>query len=187
MVSWLERYQFFVLALAGLAIMAGLAAVEILRDEQPDQLIFRDSRVELGEPIRVHVAGAVQAPGVYAMQGGDRVEDALASAGGAIADADLAAVNMARKLRDGEQILVPGPEPESVPVALAEGEMLDVNTATREQLIALPGIGEAYSRRIVDSRTLDGPFASIEDFVARGLVPASTFEKIRAMVTVSTP
>jgi competence protein ComEA len=188
MLAWLERNPFLVIALAGLLLLAGLAARDGLRSREEPVLILREGALEPGTPIRVHVAGAVASPGVYALVGGDRVEDAVAAAGGATAGADMDAINLARRLRDGEQILIEGPEAPAVPAAvLTPGQPLDLNAATLEQLDALPGIGEAYSRRIVDSRTVDGPFASVDEVLERGLVPARTLEGIRAMVTVSTP
>jgi len=186
MPGWLERNPFVVVALAGLLILAGLAASALMGSEPEPVLVVRDGGAPTGATIRIHVTGAVAAPGVYELLGGDRVEDALAAAGGAAPGADLTAINLARRLRDGEQILVEGPEGPAA-VLLTPGEPLDLNLATQEQLIALPGIGEAYSQRIIDSRLVDGPFASVEEILDRGLVPARTFEGIRAMITVSAP
>jgi competence protein ComEA len=167
-------------------LLAGLAARDVLHSDPVPVLLLHDGALEPGAPIRVHVAGAVVVPGVYGLTMGDRVEDALSAAGGAIEGADLDAINLARRLRDGEQIFVAGQELPAAPV-LTPGEPLDLNLATQEQLIALPGIGEAYSRRIVDSRAVDGPFGSVDDVLERGLMPARTLEGIRAMVVVSTP
>jgi competence protein ComEA len=186
MLAWLERNPFLVMALAGVLLLSGLAARDVLHSDNGPVLVLHESTLEPGTAIRVHVAGAVIAPGVYELVAGDRVEDAVAVAGGARAGADLDAINLARRLRDGEQILVEGPDAPVAVVRVATGP-LDLNLATFEELDALPGIGEAYSRRIVDSRVVDGPFASVEDVLARGLMPERTLEGIRAMVTVSTP
>ena len=186
MLAWLERNPFVIVALAGVLLLAGLAARDVLPSEREPVLLLSDGALEPGTPIRIHVAGAVVAPGVYELAAGDRVEDALSAAGGAVPGADLDAINLARGLRDGEQILIEGPEP-SAEVVLTPGEPLDLNLATQEQLIALPGIGEAYSRRIVDSRAVDGPFSSVDEVLERGLIPARTLDGIRAIVTVSAP
>ena len=61
---------------------------------------------------------------------------------------------------------------------------IDINTATAEELIALPGIGEVYSQRIIESRTTDGPFATTDELVERDLIPRSTYERIRNLITV---
>ena len=188
MLAWLERNPFLVIALAGVALLCGLAARDVLGSRDAPVLVVRESALEPGAAIRVHIAGAVVAPGVYELAVGDRVEDVLSAAGGALEGADLASVNLARHLRDGEQILVAGPEaPVQAAPLVDPGRPLDLNAATREQLDALPGIGEAYSQRIVHSRQVDGPFETVDDVLERGLVPARTFEGIKAMVTVLAP
>ena len=190
MLAWLERNQFLALALAGLILLAGLGARQLTQHDPPPALVFRDGAgVTPGAPILIHVTGAVAAPGVYTLQGGDRVEDAVAAAGGAVPGADLNEINLARRLRDGEQIVVPSGSSSSAAAAatLAPGETLDLNAATAAQLDALPGIGQAYAQRILDSRLVDGPFESVDDLRSRNVLPASVFEKISAYLTVSLP
>jgi competence protein ComEA len=182
----MSRTAYWVIALAGLLIVAGLLLGGSLRSDDAPVLVLHDSAVEPGSPIRVHVTGAVAAPGVYELAAGDRVEDAVAAAGGATAGADLETINLARRLRDGEQIRVEGGGAQAAPVS-STGGLLDLNTATAEQLDALPGIGEAYSQRILDSRAVDGPFRSVEDLLLRGVLPERTLEGIRALVTVTLP
>lgn len=186
MLAWLERNPLLVLALCGAMILSGATAREFLRPDTAPVLVLHGDAQEPGTTIRVHVAGGVVAPGVYVLAAGDRVDDAVAAAGGPVPGTSLDGINLARRLRDGEQIFVE-PPPRAAPVVLEPGELLDLNAATREQLDALPGIGEAYSRRIVDSRTADGPFSSVDEVQARGLIPARTLEGIRAMVTVLPP
>jgi competence protein ComEA len=184
--SWLERYQLLFFAAAVLTLAGALAYPYLAEDDAPPALTLRaDPSVAAGAPIRVHVAGAVARPGVYDLRSGDRVIDAVEAAGGASAEADLAAVNLARNLRDGEQIVLPRLAGAVVAAAtLAPGETIDINTASAELLDGLPGIGEAYSRRIVDSRALDGPYAAIEDLLKRDVVPQATFELIRGLISV---
>jgi len=137
----------------------------------------------------VHVAGAVARPGLYELPPGARVADAIERAGGGLPDADIDAVNLARRLRDGEKIDVPGPSAEAATAVatLAPGEKLDLNAATMDELDLLPGIGEAYSRRIVDSRVVDGPFEAVDDLLTRRVLPAATLDGIRNYVTVAAP
>ena len=188
MFAWLERNPFLAIALAGALLLSGLTARHALRSPDEPVLFVHESVIAPGAPIQVHVAGAVNAPGVYQLVAGDRVDDAVTAAGGAIDGADLDALNLARKLRDGEQVLVEGPEaPAETLVSLDPSRPIDLNVATQEQLDALPGIGEAYSRRIIDSRAVDGPFETVDDVLERGLVPSRTFEGIRAMITVVPP
>jgi competence protein ComEA len=186
MLERLGRYQFAILALAVLLFAAALLTAS-LQDGASTPVGFESSdRLPDGTPIKVYVTGAVAMPGVYELQAGDRVSDALDVAGGATAAADPGTINLARRLRDGEQITVPAKANRSSTTAalLAPGEPVNVNTATEAQLDALPGIGEAYSRRIIDSRTVDGPFNSLDELVTRKALPAATLEKIRDQLSV---
>jgi competence protein ComEA len=156
--AWLERHQFLVLAAAVLLLLGGLLLRDISKDSPP-ALVISDAALADSDSVVVHVAGAVGAPGVYGLPAGARVQDAVLAAGGATAGADLDSVNLARRVRDGERITVPSGAraASNAPATLAPGQTLDLNQATQAQLDGLPGIGEAYSRRIVDSRTVDGP------------------------------
>jgi competence protein ComEA len=185
--AWLERNQFLVLGIAGLLLLAGLLVRELTQGTPP-ALVLEASQTA-GGGVVVHVAGAVAAPGLFELPPGARVQDALDAAGGESLDADVDSLNLARRLRDGEKIEIPGPSSEvaGTVATLAPGQKLDLNAATPDQLDQLPGIGEAYSRRIVDSRAVDGPYQSIEDLVTRKVVPASTLEDIRDLVSVNTP
>ncbi|MGC0370732.1 helix-hairpin-helix domain-containing protein [Microbacterium sp. SLBN-111] len=129
-----------------------------------------------GAAVYVHVAGAVRAAGLYRLEVGDRVADAIARAGGFADDAARDGVNLARTVTDGEQIVVPvagatpdaaGPGGTTVGGAAASGP-LDLNTATREQLDALPRIGPALADRILAWREQNGRFTSVDDL---GSVP----------------
>ncbi|HLF78831.1 MAG TPA: ComEA family DNA-binding protein [Dehalococcoidia bacterium] len=188
MLAWLNRNQLPLLALAGLLLLSAVSYSQT-REHTPPALVFRDdSPLAEGTPIRVHVAGAVAAPGVYELKSGDRIAEALAAAGGPIDAADLDALNLARRVRDEEQVVVPrrsggGPRAE----VLAAGAKVDINAASESMLDQLPGIGEAYARRIVDSRKVDGPFKSTQELVDRRVLPRATYERIRELVVVATP
>jgi competence protein ComEA len=132
----------------------------------------------------VDVSGAVAHPGVYRLPGGSRVVDALLAAGGMTGEADLAALNKAAPVRDGQRIYVPRPG-EAVPPGSATGEAqlrLDLNRATASELESLPGIGPATAARIVRSRN-SRPFAKVEELQTRGLVSARVFGDIRDLVS----
>jgi competence protein ComEA len=116
----------------------------------------------------VHVAGAVRRPGVYRMPAGARVEAAVRRAGGPSRKADLGAVNLAAEVDDGRQILVPRRAPgggvaAGVAPEPAEGQPLNLNTATLEQLDTLSGVGPATAQNILDAREERGGFGSIEE------------------------
>ena len=122
--------------------------------------------------VYVHVAGAVRAAGLYRLEVGDRFADAIARAGGFADDAARDGVNLARTVTDGEQIVVPvvGAEPTTAAASgsAAAAGPLDLNTATREQLDALPRIGPALADRILAWREENGRFTSVDDL---GSVP----------------
>ena len=120
--------------------------------------------------LKVHLAGAVRRPGLYEVPAGFRAGDLVEAAGGLDADADEAAVNLAERLSDGQQIYVP--KQGELPVGMAPGPdqagPIDVNTATAAQLDELPGIGPSLAAAIIAYRTEHGPFASLD---ALELVP----------------
>jgi competence protein ComEA len=140
----------------------------------------------------VHVAGAVATPGVRRLEAGARVIDGVEAAGGALPDADLARVNLAAPLVDGQQVYVPR-RGEVPPVPLpgagtdpagSPGGPVDVNSATAEQLDELPGIGPATAEAIIAHRDEHGPFASVDDLLdVRGIGEAK-LEQLRDLVTV---
>ena len=120
-----------------------------------------------GGSVVVHVAGAVREPGVYRMRASARVDDAVGRAGGATGRADLSQVNLAAKVEDGRQVLVPERPRPGAPVAAVGTEQpevpLNLNTATLEQLDELDGIGPATAQSILDYREENGGFGSVEE------------------------
>jgi competence protein ComEA len=194
MTEWLERYRTpLLIVLAGAAVL-GLVFFILRQREGPSPLELQVGGAASGDSqIMVHITGAVAAPGVYALHEGDRVVDAVEAAGGPSPDADLVTLNLARRIHDEDQVVVPrvGEQPAASQVgsaqtgASANGAPIDINTASAAVLDSLPGIGEAYSNRIVDSRAANGPFQSTEDLVTRKLIPRATYEKIKLLITVS--
>ncbi len=138
----------------------------------------------------VDVAGWVRRPGVYEFREGDRVIDALDAAGGARPGAALDSLNLAAPLADGTQILVPratGAAPSGgVPGITSPGtsSQVNINTASATELETLPGVGEVIAQRIVDYRTQNGPFASVDDLLDVSGIGDATLAEMRDMVTV---
>jgi competence protein ComEA len=139
--------------------------------------------------VAVHVAGRVRRPGLVRLAAGSRVQDAVRAAGGATAGANLDAVNLARKLVDGEQIRVPARGEAVAPPAPQDGQAapagpLDLNSATVEQLEALPGVGEVTAGRIVAYRSAH-PFTSVDELLEVPGIGQRRFEQLKDLVTVA--
>lgn len=123
-------------------------------------------------PLMVDVAGAVKEPGVYELPVGSRLQDAIQLAGGLLPDADSTAVNMAEKVIDGQKVIIPqigekvatrSESPATTSPTISQP--LNINTASQTELESLPGIGPAKASAIIEYRTTNGPFASLEDLL----------------------
>lgn len=137
--------------------------------------------------VLVDVAGWVRRPGVYEFSEGARVIDAIDAAGGARSGAVLEALNLAAPLTDGTQILVPREGQEGVapaPVTGGAGGLVNVNSAIATELEELPGIGEVIAQRIIDYRTENGPFATVDELLDVSGIGDAILESIRELVTV---
>lgn len=140
----------------------------------------------------VHVAGAVQAPGVYRLNTGARIIDAIEIAGGPTGDAVLDVLNLAEPVFDAMRIYVPVAGDDACPDAgvmhpdrsLASNNLVDINRATAEQLQALPGIGPVLAGRIVAYREQNGPFRSPEDLLAVSGIGPKVLEQLKPYLLI---
>jgi competence protein ComEA len=143
-----------------------------------------------GATVYVHVVGAVLHPGLFPLRDGDRVVDAVAAAGGFADTADQTQVNLARFVTDGEQLAVPviGAPAVAAPGAAnggaVPGAKVNLNTADLALLDTLPQVGPAMAKRILDWRTANGKFTSVEDLMSVTGVGDKTFEQLKDLVTV---
>ena len=160
-------------------------------DQIPAPAADTSASPSLAVILLVDVAGWVRHPGVYEFDEGARVIDAIDAAGGARPGAMLTSLNLAAPLTDGSQILVPKEGAQgSAPVASASGEgaapggLINVNTATATELEELPGVGEVIAQAIVDYRTENGPFTSVDQLLDVSGIGDATLEDIRDLVTV---
>ena len=153
------------------------------------------------QPLAVHAAGAVVSPGLYRLPPGARVVDLIEAAGGPALDADLDRVNLAAPLEDGWQVHVPRMG-ETAPPLLGPGAggsagggsgggsgggaggPIDLNSATAEELEALPGVGPSIAAAIVGHRDEQGGFGSVEDLLDVPGIGPSRFENLRDLVVV---
>ena len=138
----------------------------------------------------VHVAGAVSSPGVYTLPADSRVDDAVRAAG-ATADADLSQLNLAQKLADGQKITVPvagaAPADGSSAATTADsdnGGLININTATQEELESLPSIGEVRAQAIITYREEHGGFRTIDELKEVSGIGDKIFADISPHVTV---
>ena len=146
-----------------------------------------------GDRVAVHVAGRVRRPGLVLLPAGSRVHDAIRAAGGVTAGADLDAVNLARRLTDGEQVRVPGPgDPAPTPEGgTTPGSLggtpsapLDLNTATPEQLDTLPGVGEVTANRSIAYRSAH-PVTTVDELLEVPGIGQRRFDQLKDLVTVA--
>ncbi len=210
------------IALGVVGVVAVLVTVfTLLRDKTPPVVSAKLPPVEMVSsaptspsapapegPVVVSVVGLVHKPGLVTVSSGARIADALTAAGGALDGADLIGLNMARRVADGEQIIVgiaaPPGEPTTMgssvasePTAAASsGEptandagpapaaSIDLNSATEEQLDALPGVGPVTAAAIVAWRTANGSFTSVDQLADVDGIGPARLEKLRAQVHV---
>ena len=170
-------------ALRASAVAPGPAVV--LPTPAPSGVVAAVASPTVAAGVVVDVVGAVAAPGVVRLAQGSRVVDAIAAAGGATADAQVSALNLARVLVDGEQIAVPRPGEAPAGAAVSPGgdELVDLNKADAAALDALPGIGPVLADRIVSHRE-DGPFTSVDELADVAGIGPTLLERLRDLVRV---
>jgi competence protein ComEA len=137
--------------------------------------------------VTVHVVGKIRKPGVYLLPSGARVADAVRAAGGAARGASTGSLNLARRLIDGEQIVVGAPAGSAAPgspVTDPAAAVLDLNSATTDQLEQLPGVGEVLAARITEFRDRHGGFSSVEQLREVSGIGPRKYEEIKPKVRV---
>jgi competence protein ComEA len=139
--------------------------------------------VTSGAVLYIHVLGAVERAGLYEVREGDRVIDAIAAAGGFRDDADQGQLNLARRLVDGEQLVVPVQGATPAAPGSADGR-INLNTADASSLDTLPRVGPAMAARIIAYRDTNGPFSSVDDLLGVPGIGEKTLEGLRDLVTL---
>ena len=174
-----------------LGIFAGLAsgALVLLIARQPAGEPIKLIQRPTPAPMLIHVAGAVVNPGVYQLENGSRVQQAVDLAGGLLENANPDSINLAGFLQDGQRVYIPligeNTRGETLIDPGVQGLLIDLNTANIDELITLPGIGEDRAKAIIAYRNQIGGFKTIEQIQEiEGIGPA-TFDKLKSMITVS--
>jgi len=212
--SWVERLRPLRddagAALVALVVLAVITGIVVYRMSVPGG-IPSENRQDAASPgtsvasvpfttttstgrVTVHVAGAVNRPGLVRLRGGSRVQDALEAAGGAQGGADLDRLNLASLLIDGQQVMVVRPgEPAPPPLTGSAGAsnssgvsggLIDINRATVAELETLPGIGPTLAAAIVSERDKRGGFDRIEDLQAVRGIGEARYAELRDLVIV---
>jgi competence protein ComEA len=181
MAQW-RSWQLFLLIIFMTLLASGLV---LLVSTQPRGTPIELEPIPSAAPIIVSVVGAVHTPGVYPLPQGSRVQHAVESAGGLTSNADIEQINLAGLLRDGQQVFVPEMNMPTTPIAPAERQgLLDLNRASLEELMTLPGIGEARARDIIAFRQSQGGFTNVEELMNIKGIGQSLFEKLKPLVTI---
>ncbi len=205
---WLERHREAVQVAAavslGFSIAWGAWSMKVRRPQEAAIVIqaitplptASSASTSTPGPIKVYVSGAVAYPGVYSLPWDSRVEQAIA-AGHASSEADLARVNLAERIYDGQQIYVPSkaetatpvlptavPSPQTAAQPSSPGQKININVANTTELETLPGIGPVLAQRIIDYRQVHGPFAQPEDIKNVSGIGDATFMRIQDMIII---
>ena len=188
-------------AVAGSGISGGLISqgqtVSIERGSGQDTSSSHTKKAT-EQKVVVDVAGAVVAPNVVELADGDRVDDAINACGGLAEDADISALNRASVLTDGQKIYVPRQGEQAVAAdttaaagggasssaATSSGELVNINTATAEELDTLPGVGPSTAAAIIEDRTQNGVFATAEDLMRVSGIGEKKFANMKSSICV---
>jgi competence protein ComEA len=136
--------------------------------------------------VTVYISGEVKNPGIFSLPSGSRVNDAILRAGGFNPDAISETVNLAAKLEDEDRIIIPGINPMDSPSSESnQKSLININTASIEVLDQLPGVGQVKAETIVEFRTKNGPFLSIDDIMNVPGIGPELFILIKDQITIN--
>lgn len=180
-----EKIKFIVIAI--LILASGLIYSFFLSENKGKSGLILETEnlesvsVSLEDEIYVYVCGQVEKPGVYLFKTGDRVCNAIEKAGGITSDGNIENINLADVLVDGQMIKIMSVD--EITVSDDDG-LVNINTATKEVLMSLPGIGETKAQGIITFRESSGSFSSIEDIMNVEGIKESLFSKIKEFIKV---
>lgn len=162
----------------------------IIEDEPEVQIEAKKEDEEIEKHIFIHLCGSVNQEGVYKVLPGTRIFELVEMAGGLSQDAATDAVNQAREVKDGELIFFPTKEAvingefNTFQVTNIDSDLININTAMKDQLMTLPGIGEAKANSIIKFREANNDFKTIEEIMLIPGIKESIFQNIRDLITI---
>ena len=161
----------------------------VLKDEVLETTVTKAAEEQEKEKIYVHICGAVVNPGVYELEQGARVYQGIQMAGGMLEDAAKDSMNQAAELTDGERLYVPRVSEieqgsEAAEMESAEDNRVNINTATKEELMTLPGIGESKAESVIQYREEHGEFTDAEELTDIPGIKSGVYEKIKELVRI---
>lgn len=193
--NWVDGLAFTSIhkrALLAVFILVVLVSVVIVSRGHSQPVLEVAPIVVEAPKVMVDVAGGVKTPGVYELPATSRVMDAITAAGGTLPGTDTSDINLARIIKDGEQVYV---EPAAVAKSFVQGSApirvvkkksgpININRATVGELDSLPGIGPVLASRIIDYRKANGPFISIDDLQKVSGIGSAKFAQLKSKVRV---
>lgn len=192
--EWVEDLHFTAIhkraLIAAFAVVCAVSVAVVTRGHS--EPVVEVAPIVVAPPkVMVDVAGGVKSPGLYELPANSRVMDAIKAAGGTRAGTDTSDINLARIIKDGEQIYV---EPAivtnsnalggSTRIAKRKSGPININRATTIELDALPGIGPVIASRIIEYRKRNGPFTSVEDLQKVSGIGVAKFAQFKSKVRV---
>lgn len=189
------KFKMFLVIISGLAFLCGCDSrnavyleTEQIEETEAAEEVVPPAESEQIEVCYVYVCGAVVSPGVYELQAGSRVYEAIKSAGGLSEDADLGSINQAEYVTDGQMIKI---------LTVSEAEngtengnetasdgLLDINNASVADFMTLPGIGQSKAQSIVQYREQNGAFSSVDEIMKVDGIKEGVFNKIKDCIKV---
>ena len=166
-----------------LIICTGCTNNELQEIQFSDVELVEEPVEMMEENIYVYVCGAVNMPGVYELREGSRVYEAIEMAGGFLEEAAKEAINQAQVLKDEMKLYIPTMEEISIQENSSSGKV-NINTATKEELMTIPGVGTAKADQIISYRNKNGFFEKIEELMSISGIKEGLFEKMKEYITI---
>ena len=191
----IEKWRGFLFTVLCIVIMAGCGSrddiyLDTFVEEKPSEVVAGNGEEEPTEQVSgglcyVYVCGAVAKPGVYVLSENSRVYEAIEMAGGLTEEAERAAVNQAEVILDGQLLYVPSVgESEQMALEASDGRV-NINTATAEELMTLPGVGKAKADSIIAYRAEHGAFSSTEDLMNVAGIKEGVYNRMKDYIKVN--